>query len=276
MTRIAPPGHPAAARGPGRTSAAEADPDVRLMLRVQRGTRTAFPELFQRLRAARPAVRPPAGRQRGACRGDHAGRLRADLPVPRCAIGPRASCDLGLHDRDQPLPERAPAARAPAAGRPVGAQARGGRAPGGARAARSGRRSIPSRAPPAASWHGRSRRPSRRCPRSSAPPCSCRASTASRTATSPTRSGPPRARSRRCSSARPTGYATGCAISCSREGGIMIMRCRTARGWITRDLAGELSPRPRPDGSTQHRRGLRRLPARADGLRSARSACWAR
>ena len=48
------------------------------------------------------------------------------------------------------------------------------------------------------------------------------------------------------------------------------MRCRTARGWITRDLAGELSPRP---GRTARaaRRGLRRLPARADGLRSARS-----
>jgi RNA polymerase sigma-70 factor (ECF subfamily) len=48
MTRIAPPGHPAAARAQGRTFAAEADPDVRLMLKVQQGDETAFPELFQR------------------------------------------------------------------------------------------------------------------------------------------------------------------------------------------------------------------------------------
>jgi len=48
MTRIAPPGHPAAARAQVRTSAAEADPDVRLMLKVQQGDETAFPELFQR------------------------------------------------------------------------------------------------------------------------------------------------------------------------------------------------------------------------------------
>ena len=49
MTRMAPPGHPAAAaqrRGPA--AGAEADPDVRLMLKVQEGDETAFPELFQR------------------------------------------------------------------------------------------------------------------------------------------------------------------------------------------------------------------------------------
>jgi len=49
MTRMAPPGHPAAAvqrRGPA--ASAEADPDVRLMLKVQEGDETAFPELFQR------------------------------------------------------------------------------------------------------------------------------------------------------------------------------------------------------------------------------------
>jgi RNA polymerase sigma-70 factor, ECF subfamily len=53
MTRIAPPGHPAAAPGERRIPSvgAEADPDVRLMLRAQEGDETAFPELFQRLGA---------------------------------------------------------------------------------------------------------------------------------------------------------------------------------------------------------------------------------
>jgi RNA polymerase sigma-70 factor (ECF subfamily) len=49
MTRMAPPGHPAAAaqrRGP--VAGAEADPDVRLMLKVQEGDENAFPELFLR------------------------------------------------------------------------------------------------------------------------------------------------------------------------------------------------------------------------------------
>ena len=51
MTRIAPLGHPAAAPTQRRSlgAGAEADPDVRLMLRVQDGDEAAFPELFQRL-----------------------------------------------------------------------------------------------------------------------------------------------------------------------------------------------------------------------------------
>jgi RNA polymerase sigma-70 factor (ECF subfamily) len=50
MTRIAPLGPPAAASAERRGLAwAEADPDVRLMLRAQDGDETAFPELFQRL-----------------------------------------------------------------------------------------------------------------------------------------------------------------------------------------------------------------------------------
>jgi RNA polymerase sigma-70 factor (ECF subfamily) len=48
MTRIAPTGHPAAALAQRGTAAAEADPDVRLMLQVQQGDETAFPELFRR------------------------------------------------------------------------------------------------------------------------------------------------------------------------------------------------------------------------------------
>jgi RNA polymerase sigma-70 factor, ECF subfamily len=49
MTRIGPPGRPAPARsGDTVPDAAAADPDVRLMLRVQQGDEEAFPALFQR------------------------------------------------------------------------------------------------------------------------------------------------------------------------------------------------------------------------------------
>ena len=49
MTRIGAPGHVRRRRGPELgTYAAAADPDVRLMLRVQQGDEAAFPELFQR------------------------------------------------------------------------------------------------------------------------------------------------------------------------------------------------------------------------------------
>src|SRR5262249_4900479 len=84
------------------------------------------------------------------------------------------------------------------------------------------------------------------------------------TGTSPTPWGPPRGRSRRCCFARPTDYATGCAISCSREGGITFMRCQTARRWITTDLAGEL-PASRV-------RRLSRHVERCEGCRRERTA----
>src|SRR5262249_27390561 len=84
----------------------------------------ALPEV----RPACAAVRAPVRRKRGAGRGARAGRVRPGVPLPPPLQAAESPLHLDVHDRDEPVSERAPPPRAEAARRHLGhaPRARGG------------------------------------------------------------------------------------------------------------------------------------------------------